>query len=118
MRRDPRAFLWDVLEGADAILEFIRGREQNDYLSDAMLRAAVERKLEIIGEALSQLSKAAPEIAAAIPELPQAIGLRNVLIHGYAITDNEIVWRTVKADIPPLRHRIEALLQQLGSIGS
>jgi len=118
MRREPRAFLWDVVENAEAIARFVRGRDQNDYCSDDMLRAAVERKLEIIGEALSQLSKVAPDLAAAIPEMRQAVGTRNVLIHGYTLTDNEVVWGTVQKDIPLLRHRVEALLEQLGGIGS
>lgn len=114
MGRDPRAFLWDVLENADAISQFVHGREQNDYLADGMLRAAVERKLEIIGEALNQLSKVAPELAARVPEAAQAIGLRNVLIHGYTLTDNNIVWRTIQTDIPRLRTNVDALLDELG----
>lgn len=81
-----------------------------------MLRSAVERKLEIIGKAVSQLSKIAPALAANIPEVPQVVGLRNILIHGYATTDNEIVWRTVQVDIPALRRRVDAMLQQLGKV--
>lgn len=114
MGRDPRAFLWDVRENSDAIAQFVRGREQKDYLADSMLRAAVERKLEIIGEALNQLSKVAPELAARVPEAAQAIGLRNVLIHGYTLTDNNIVWRTIQTDIPRLRTNVDALLDELG----
>lgn len=114
MGRDQRAFLWDVLESADAIAQFVHGRDQDDYLADEMMRAAVERKLEIIGEALNQLSKVAPELVARVPEAAQAIGLRNVLIHGYTLTDNNIVWRTVQADIPRLRIAINALLDELG----
>jgi len=52
MERDPRAFLWDARESADAIAQFIAGRTLEQYLQDAMLRAAVERHFEILGEAL------------------------------------------------------------------
>jgi uncharacterized protein with HEPN domain len=58
MRRDPRAYLWDMREAADAIASFVQGRIFEDYAGDLMLRSAVERQLAIIGEALSQLARA------------------------------------------------------------
>ena len=54
-----------------------------DYLDNRMLRSAVERQFEIIGEALSQLAKIDPAVAARIPDLRRIVGFRNVLIHGY-----------------------------------
>jgi uncharacterized protein with HEPN domain len=57
MRRDPRAYLWDVREAADAIAGFVQFRSFDDYARDLMLRSAVERQLAIIGEALSQLAR-------------------------------------------------------------
>jgi uncharacterized protein with HEPN domain len=57
MRRDPRSFLWDVCNAADAIASFVHGRSFGDYSTDRMLRSAVERQFEIIGEALSQLAR-------------------------------------------------------------
>lgn len=116
MRRDPRAYLWDARESADAISQFITAKQLHDYLADALLRAAVERKLEIIGEALNQLTKVSPELAVQIPELSQAIGLRNILIHGYTVTDDEIVWRTAQTSVPALRNKIDELLKQLGEL--
>ena len=59
MDRDPRAYLWDARDSADAIAEFVTGRTLNDYLADRMLRSAVERQFEIVGEALRQLEKTA-----------------------------------------------------------
>lgn len=52
MRRDPRAFLWDALSAAEAIQTFVQGRDARQYVVDALLHSAVERKFEIIGEAL------------------------------------------------------------------
>lgn len=115
MRREPRAYLWDVQEAADAILEFTRELRLDDYLSDRMLRSAVERQFEIIGEALNQLAKVAPEIAARIPDLPQIVSFRNLLIHGYATVDDPTVWETLQLQVPGLRNRVAKLLDELGT---
>ena len=114
MERDPRAFLWDVRDCADRIQRFTAGRDRDDYLADEMLRAAVERQFEIIGEALNSLAKAAPALADRIPELARAVAFRNLLIHGYAAIDDATVWRTVQEDLPGLRARAAALLAELG----
>jgi uncharacterized protein with HEPN domain len=53
MARDPRVFLWDARKAAETIIIFTRGKRFEDYQADAMLRAAVERQFEIIGEALA-----------------------------------------------------------------
>lgn len=105
MPRDPKAYLWDVREAADAIVEFIKDFDEHRYNNDAMIQSAVERQLEIIGEALNQLSALDEEIARQIPERREAIGLRNILVHGYATVNNALVWRTACNDVPVLRDR-------------
>jgi uncharacterized protein with HEPN domain len=55
MERDPRSFLWDARESADSIIKFVSGKTRQDYLAEPMLRAAVERHFEILGEALNRL---------------------------------------------------------------
>ena len=82
MQRDPRAFLWDVREAALAIQSFTTGMDAAAYAANPMAQAAVERKFEIIGEALSQLSKLDTAVAARIPDLAQIVAFRNQLIHG------------------------------------
>lgn len=114
MRRDPRAYLWDAQAAVDRILEFTRGRSLDDYLADAMLRAAVERQFEIVGEALSQLAKAAPNISQRIPDIAEIVAFRNALIHGYAAVDHRTVWRTVEDDLARLRTCLGELLSELG----
>jgi uncharacterized protein with HEPN domain len=79
-----------------------------------MLRSAVERQFEIIGEALRQLEKAAPDLARELPEISQVIAFRNILIHGYTVIDDRIVWRTVQESLPILRERLSLLLARLG----
>ena len=76
--------MWDVRESALAIQSFTSGMDVAAYENNAMAQAAVERKFEVIGEALSQLSKLDAELAARIPDLPQIVAFRNQLIHGYA----------------------------------
>jgi uncharacterized protein with HEPN domain len=80
-----------------------------------MLRSAVERQFEIIGEALRQLEKTAPDLARELPELQQAIAFRNILIHGYTAIDDRTVWRTIKESLPVLRAGLAALLDRIGN---
>ena len=114
MQHDPRAWLWDVGQASDRIAAFVQGHDFDDYLSDAMLRSAVERQLEIVGEAFGRLARDAPEIAARLPDFRRAIAMRNALIHGYREVDNQTVWRTVHDDLPGLRVQVAALLAELG----
>jgi uncharacterized protein with HEPN domain len=73
MRHDPRAYLWDVREATDAILRFLAGIDFATYASTEMLYSAVERKFEIIGEALNQLSKTDPLWQPAFPTLTASL---------------------------------------------
>lgn len=114
MQRDPRARLWDIRQAADSIVAFVRGRSFDDYAADVMLRSAVERQFEIVGEALRKLLQEAPDIAARLPDLRRAIAMRNALIHGYRQVDNETVWQTIESDLPALRQHVAALLAELG----
>ena len=116
MERDPRAWLWDVCQAADRVAEFVRGQAFADYLADVKLRSAIERQLEIVGEALNNLSREAPELASRIPDVRRAIAMRNVLIHAYMNIDNDAVWQTVQVDLPRLRREAAALLMELGEI--
>ena len=65
-----------------------------------MNSAAVERRFEIIGEAISQLAKYSPELAARVPNWRGAIGFRNILIHGYAMNDDTRVWQIAQVHVP------------------
>jgi uncharacterized protein with HEPN domain len=114
MEREPRATLWDARNRADAIARFLSGKTFDAYLSDEMLRSAVERQFEIVGEALVQLSKMDRELAARLPDAGNAIGFRNVLINGYAKVDDAIVWQAATRDLPKLHSAIDALLKELG----
>ncbi len=105
-------YLWDAQYAAERITRFTSGRSFDDYLADDMLRAAVERQFEIIGEAFAGLRRVDPAVAAAIPDLPRIIAFRNVLIHAYATIDPRLVWGVVENDLPGLR---AAITQWLGT---
>ena len=114
MQRDPRAFLWDVRESAMAIQSFVVGMDATGYAANEMAQSAVERKFEIIGEALSQLAKLDAALAARIPDLPQIVAFRNQLIHGYATVNHSTVWTVMQTSLPSLLACVQSLLQELG----
>jgi len=109
-RRDPKVFLWEAREAAETALRFARGKSFDAFIADDLLRSGIERQLQIVGEALSQLSKIEPQTAEHIPRLRQIIAFRNILVHGYASVDDENVWRIVHNDLPRLIGTIDVIL--------
>ena len=110
MQRDPKAYLWDAREAIDTIAEFTHGTTREDFLQNVMLRSAVERQFEIVGEALNQLARRDQTLASQIPDLREIVAFRNILIHGYAIVDSKRVWRVIHESLPELRKAVDRLL--------
>jgi uncharacterized protein with HEPN domain len=106
-------FLWDAKTAAERITRFTAGRSLDDYLADEMLRAAVERQFEIVGEALAALRRVAPNSASRIPDLARIVAFWNILVHGYATVDDRLVWGIVEGDLAGLRATLERLLSGL-----
>jgi len=107
--KDDNAYLWDMLAAARAVHTFVQGRTVADYLADLMLRSAVERQIEIIGEAARHVSVEFQSAHAEIPWRPiQA--QRHVLAHDYGEIKHERVWRVATADIPELIEKLEPLV--------
>jgi uncharacterized protein with HEPN domain len=102
--------LWDAREAADAIATMVIGKTFTDFDDDLILRSAIERQFEIVGEALSQLARVDSALAERIPDLRDIIAFRNILIHGYAVIDRARVWRIVEDELPRLRKTLNALL--------
>jgi uncharacterized protein with HEPN domain len=98
-----------MLDAAEAVLEFVQGRTFRDYLNNRMLRGAVERHIEIIGEAARKVSTPFQE---AHPEIPwrKIITQRHVLAYEYGEIKHELVWRVVTIHIPDLVKKLEALI--------
>lgn len=112
MHADARKLLWDAQQAAERIARFSAGKTYRDYDADEYLRSAVERQLEVIGEALNQLARIDAQVANQIPGLPRIVSFRNVLIHGYATVDSRLVWGVIETSLDPLRAVLGGLLSQ------
>lgn len=110
MHSESFALLWDARRAAQLIARFVAGRTWRDYETDPMLRSAVERQFEVVGEALNRLSRVDPTTADKIPDLGRIVAFRNVLVHGYAVIDNELVWEVATVRAPDLAARLQGLL--------
>lgn len=110
MRLELAKYLYDIQQAVSRLTEFVADRDWAHYAHDAMLRAAVERQFEIIGEALAQLAKRDAAVAANIREYRRIIAFRNILIHGYAEIDDRLVWDIVQTRLPMLRADLNALI--------
>ena len=112
MRLESKKYLHDIQRAAGLVTEFTSGRELTDYSRDPMLRAAVEREFEIIGEALTRLARLDQETAGRISEYSRIIAFRNILIHGYTDVDDRLVWDVVMTKLPVLRTEVAVLLDE------
>lgn len=113
MPRDPRAWLLDILAACDLLADFSSGKSYEDYEANALLRSAVERQLEIIGEAVRVAVQHRPVFATQITDVPAIIAFRNQLTHAYSAIDHRTVWGVLERRVPLLRSEIESLLQSL-----
>jgi uncharacterized protein with HEPN domain len=113
MKRDPRAFLSDVIEAGQAIQQAVAGINLDDYRNSRLIRSSVEREFTIIGEALNQLSQRDEERFAQIEQAPQIISFRNKLTHEYAIINDRLVWGVIYDDLPALLKQCSQLLKDL-----
>jgi uncharacterized protein with HEPN domain len=107
--KDDNAHLWDMHAAACAVEMFVKGRTLSDYVADLMLRSAVERQLEIIGEAARRVSA---EFKAAHTEIPwrPIQAQRHVLAHEYGEIKDERIWRVATVHIPELIRQLEPLV--------
>jgi len=110
MRLEAKKYLHDIRQAARRISEFTAGKTLQDYQRDAMVRAAVERQFEIIGEALSLLARLDANVVSGISEHRRIVAFRNLLIHGYADVDDRLVWDVVESKLPVLLREVEALI--------
>lgn len=110
MQPETKKYLDDIARAAGLIAQFTAGKTFADYMEDPMLRAAVERQFVIVGEALVQLAKREPAVAARIGEHQRIIAFRNILIHGYNNVDDLLVWGIVESKLAALRRDVAVLL--------
>ena len=110
MEIEIKKFLFDIHESIASIEQYLGDkRDFNVYMTDKMLRRAVEREFEIIGEAMNRIEKLDPTIN--ISSKRQIISMRNRVIHGYDKIDNEIILGTIVRHLPNLKTEINQLLK-------
>ena len=109
--RDP-AYLWDMLQAAREVGGMLEDRDLAAFLDDLVLLRAIERSVEIIGEAARRVSvtyrDAHPQIS-----WRKIIGQRNILAHEYGQIDHALLYKTAVEDIPALIIQLQVLLPPL-----
>jgi uncharacterized protein with HEPN domain len=101
-------YLSHILEAIERIDRYTAKLGETEFLKNELIQDAVIRNLEIIGEASNNIEKHCPVFAASHPELPLSFAyqMRNAIAHGYFKVDFEIVWKTVRTDLPSLYSRV------------
>jgi uncharacterized protein with HEPN domain len=110
-QRDPGVYLEDIEYYVSAAIRFMSAYSLDQYLSDEKTRAAVERALEICGEAMKNLNKVAPSVVDGIPHARDIIGFRNLLAHGYAELDDNKVYDIAVTHAPQLLLAVRRALE-------
>jgi uncharacterized protein with HEPN domain len=107
----------DALTACGLVQQFLEGQTYERFVSDQLLRSAVERQLEIIGEALNRAVRADASLADAIPQSSRAIGFRNILAHGYDSVSTAVVWSIASESVPTMERVLSRLLFSAGGSG-
>ncbi len=109
---DALAHLFDVAQACDLMATFTAGKDFDDYAGDPMLRSAVERQFEIVGEALKRAVAAELALELRISDVARIVAFRNRLIHGYATVSDAVVWGILETNLARLRREVGALLSE------
>jgi uncharacterized protein with HEPN domain len=110
MKPEVSKYLRDIQDAGRTIVEITSGSTLADYEKNKILRLAVERCFEIVGEALRHISERDPETVAQITNHRRIIAFRNILIHGYSVLKHDVVWSAAKDHLPKLLGEVAQLL--------
>jgi uncharacterized protein with HEPN domain len=109
MRPEDRVRVLHMRDACQAVARFVQNKARGDLNQDEMLRFALVRAVEIVGEAAAKVSEETRQLAPKIP-WREAVGIRNRLIHAYFDVDLDVLWRTAVEDMPQLLESLDALL--------
>jgi uncharacterized protein with HEPN domain len=114
---DPRLYLIHIVESAEFVASYIEGRDSEAFAADQQLQDAVIRRIEIMGEAVKNLSQ---DVRDAHPEVPwrRIAGMRDKVIHDYTGVDVDLVWTVASELMPQLRDDVRTILDGFGTSGS
>jgi uncharacterized protein with HEPN domain len=106
MDREIKAWLFDIMNSIEEIEQFLPQGQQlfEAYRKDLKTKRAVERNLEIIGEATNRVLAREPDFELAHSR--KIISLRNRIIHGYDVISDELIWGIIVIDLPKLKLEI------------
>lgn len=111
MRRErgDAALLQDMLDASEAVVRYVAGKSKDQFVGDEILRNAVERRLEIVGEAARKVSSS---LQASHPDIPwqKIMATRHILAHDYDVVNPEIVWRIATVYVPALVEQLRPLV--------
>lgn len=107
MHKDDLAYLDHILLCIRKIKKYVKGLSKDEFIKNDMIQDAVIRNFEIIGEASKNIS---PEFKKKFPDVPwkEIAGMRDKLIHHYMGVDIEVIWKSVKQDIPSLTKELKS----------
>lgn len=109
MKKDNSLFIEHMLDAVLAIEEFTKDVSYNDFCSSRLIKDAVIRNFEILGEAANNIEKEVITENDSIPWV-QIISMRNLLIHEYFAIDDKIVWDTIVIELPKLKEQLQTIL--------
>jgi len=109
MQHDPLVCIEDAIAACELILQFVNGMTEEDFYTDNKTKAAVERKIEVIGEALNRIKIIDRNTLVKIDGWREIIGFRNVIAHGYDVVEDSIVWASIVTDIPLLLRQLQSI---------
>ena len=112
MKKDPEVFIEHILESIELIDNYTANKSMRDFIKSVQLQDSIIRRIEIIGEAVKNLSS---DVKINYPEVPwkKIAGMRDVLIHEYFGIDLELTWQVVQEDMPSLKREILKIKQDL-----
>lgn len=116
MKRNVEAYLVDLLAACDHIADFVGTLGEDEYAQNALVKSAVERQFEVIGEILGRLSREFPLAYAQIRNARQIIDFRNLIAHGYDVVDDAMVFRIVQINVPELSSDVRRLRENAADL--